>query len=408
MYRFGVNPVINKRYTWRPEYRLPFESQWSCVKKFSFLNAETPTASKRFIAQTYRCRKDDPIIRLVTESRFTMQKIRYCKKCLEDYGYHSVLHQSMFFDTCFLHGTPLIQTNIDIHDLHTETGFEDQYDVEKIVSAYKSADVIFESVKATPSAVSIDLVDLNLYRSGNIRPTNALKEYVLQQLSHVSHNRDQQGKLGRTVLSMQKSELYNESEKAVQELKNYIVNYDDGIESDIKEKHLQDLLLQDRWRTDGLCPLYLRAVAYRLVDNGIEVFFNQSNAVLCGICDATALSSDQVVFYGKILLLFWIFGTLTPSRMLKVWDCFQPDRYIANNLSLERLSKWYQVGYELLLFKLLDDMLDRGSQNLAAECQKGRVDFKDLKAVREFQLPDVFPQYLIVEDYCNVQLLAFE
>ena len=26
----------------------------------------------------------------------------------------------------------------------------------------------------------------------------------------------------------------------------------------------------------------------------------------------------------------------------------------------------------------------------------------------EFQLPDVFPQYLIVEDYCNVQLLAFE
>ena len=59
----------------------------------------------------------------------------------------------MFFDTCFLHGTPLIQTKIDIHDLHTETGFEDQYDVEKIVSAYKSADVIFESVKATQTAL---------------------------------------------------------------------------------------------------------------------------------------------------------------------------------------------------------------------------------------------------------------
>jgi hypothetical protein len=62
----------------------------------------------------------------------------------------------------------------------------------------------------------------------------------------------------------------------------------------------------------------------------------------------------------------------------------------------------------MLLFKLLDDMLDRGAQNLVAEYQKGRVDLSDLKRVREFQLPDVFPQYLIVEDYCNVQLIAFD
>ena len=62
----------------------------------------------------------------------------------------------------------------------------------------------------------------------------------------------------------------------------------------------------------------------------------------------------------------------------------------------------------MLLFKLLDDMLDRGAQNLAVESPKGRVELSDLKLVREFQLPDVFPQYLIVEDYCNVQLLAFD
>ena len=377
VYLFGVTPVINKRYTWRPEYQLPFESQWSCGKKFSFLNTETSTASKLFIAQTYRHIKDDPIVQLLKKPRFIKRKIRYCKECLESYGYHSVLHQSVFFDTCFLHGTPLIQTNIDIQDLHTATGFEEHYDVEKIVSACKSSDVIFDSIKATSQAISVELVDFNLYRSGNVTPTKALNEYVQKRLFNVPRRKNSPG---RTVLSMSKSELFKESDKAVQEVKNYIVHYDDGIEPDIKEKYLQDLLQQDRFRVDGLCPLYLRSVAYRLADNGMEAFYNQCNEVLCERCEATVLTSDQLVFYGKILLMFWIFGTLNPAKILKVWGCFQPDKYITNNLSLERLSKWYRNGYELLLllllllFKLLDDMLERGSQNLTAECQKGRAE----------------------------------
>lgn len=211
-----------------------------------------------------------------------------------------------------------------------------------------------------------------------------------------------------SIYTDQGTELHDASNKAIQSLKTSIISYDDGIEPDIKEEYLQDLLQQDRFRVDGLCPLYLRSVAYRLADNGMEAFYNQCNEVLCGRCDMSASSTDQIKIYCKTILLFWIFGTLNPAKILKVWGCFQPDKYITNNLSLERLSKWYQSGYEMLLFKLLDDMLDRGSQNLAAECQKGRVGLTDLKVVQEFQLPDVFPQYLIVEDDCNVQLLAFD
>ena len=342
---------------------------------------------------------------MVTKPRFTKQTIRYCKECLEEYGYHSVLHQSVFFDTCFLHGTPLIQTNIYIHNLHTAIGLENIYDVEKIVLAYKSSDVIFDSIKATSDAISIDLVDLNPYRSGNITPTKTLKGYVQNRLVNAPCGK---GKAGRTVLSMSKSELLDASNKAVQALKHSIINYEDGIEPAVKEKYLQELLLQDRRRADGLCPLYLRSVVYRLADNGIEAFYNQCNSVLCGRCDATVSSTKQILLYCKILLLFWIFGTLSPSRILKVWECFRSDAYITNNISLERLSKWYRTGYELLLFKLIDDLLDRGSQKLAAECQKGRVELTDLKAVQEFQFPNIFPQYLIIEDDCNVQLLAFE
>ena len=61
---------------------------------------------------------------------------------------------------------------------------------------------------------------------------------------------------------MTKGELSHANDKAVQALRDTIISYDDGIEPDIKEKHLQDLLLQDRWRVDGLCPLYLRSVAF--------------------------------------------------------------------------------------------------------------------------------------------------
>ena len=172
--------------------------------------------------------------------------------------------------------------------------------------------------------------------------------------------------------------------------------------------YLEELLQYNRFRVDGLCPLYLRSVAYKMADNGMEAFYNQCNEVLCGRCDTSVSSTDQIKIYCKTILLFWIFGTLKPSNILKTWGCFHPDKYITNNLSLDQLSKWYRNGYEMLLFTLLDDMLDRGTQNLAAEYQKGRVELSDLNLVREFQLPDVFPQYLIVEDYCNVQLLAFD
>ena len=405
VYSFGKNQVINKRYTWRPEYQLPFESQWSCGKKFSFLNAEKPTASKLFIAQRYSHTKNNPIVDLVTEPRFLNQKIRYCRECLEEYSYHSLLHQSVFFDTCFLHGTPLIQSNIDIYDLNTATEFEEQYDVEKIVLAYKSSDIIFNSMKVTPQTISVALVDFNLYRLGKAVPKKALKEYVQRRLLNVHSQKDS---LGRTVSSMSKSELFDASNKAVQAVKDTIISYDDGIEPDIKEMYLEELLQYDRFRVDGLCPLYLRSVAYRMADSGMEAFYNQCNEVLCGRCDMSVSNTDQIKIYCKTILLFWIFGTLKPSNILKIWGCFHPDKYIANNLSLERLSRWYRTGYEMLLFKLLDDMLDRGTQNLVAEYQKGRVELSDLKLVREFQLPDVFPQYLIVEDYCNVQLLAFD
>ena len=405
VYSFGENQVINKRYTWRPEYQLPFESQWSCGKKFSFLNAEKPTASKLFIAQRYSHTKNNSIVDLVTEPRFLNQKIRYCRECLEEYSYHSLLHQSVFFDTCFLHGTPLIQSNIDIYDLNTATEFEEQYDVEKIVLAHKCSDIIFNSMKVTPQTISVALVDFNLYRLGKAVPKKALKEYVQRRLLNVHSQKDS---LERTVLSMSKSELFDASNKAVQAVKDTIISYNDGIEPDIKELYLEELLQYDRFRVDGLCPLYLRSVAYRMADSGMEAFYNQCNEVLCGRCDTSVSNTDQIKIYCKTILLFWIFGTLKPSNILKIWGCFHPDKYIANNLSLERLSRWYRTGYEMLLFKLLDDMLDRGTQNLVAEYQKGRVELSDLKLVREFQLPDVFPQYLIVEDYCNVQLLAFD
>lgn len=405
VYCFGENQVINKRYTWRPEYQLPFESQWSCCKKFSFLNAEKPTASKLFIAQSYSHTKDNSIVDLVTEPRFVNQKIRYCRECLEEYGYHSVLHQSVFFDTCFLHGTPLIQSNIDIHDLHTAIAVEEHYDVEKIALAHKYSDIIFNSMEATPQTISVELVDFNLYRLGNAAPTKALKEYVRRKLLNVPGQMDG---LGRTVLSMSKSELLDASNKAVQAVKDTIISYNDSIEPDIKEMYLEELLQYNRFRVDGLCPLYLRSVAYKMADNGIESFYNQCNEVLCGRCDTSASSTDQIETYCKTILLFWIFGTLKPSKILKIWGSFHPDKYATNNLSLDQLSKWYRNGYEILLFTLLDDMLDRGTQNIAAEYQKGRVELSDLNLVREFQLPDIFPQYLIVEDYCNVQLLAFD
>lgn len=122
-------------YTWKEEWNIPYESLWGRIEKFRTANvldakhldkiikigADSPHLifSTQFLIyrnQSYSIHQMYSLLKIDTDifENFTHtygifdNQLRYCPLCMKK-GYHSFLHQLIFFDECFLHkGTALI------------------------------------------------------------------------------------------------------------------------------------------------------------------------------------------------------------------------------------------------------------------------------------------------------------
>ena len=129
---------------WRPDWQVPFESLWSLLKKFGYLNAAAypdirdlirRPAPEKAPARQPRIRRDlnsfapvddeklkqffliDPIalrqsiavayIRPDEISALTSNQLRYCVPCIQA-GFHSAIHQLLFLSHCPIHLSPLM------------------------------------------------------------------------------------------------------------------------------------------------------------------------------------------------------------------------------------------------------------------------------------------------------------
>lgn len=122
----------NMRYTWKNEWIRPYESAWNIGEKIFATNIsdniyndlmgiaangtkiyfqpDKVTYSKgrlnsNFISQCMQKSKEQFSV-FYNLNYFVSTRIRYCSECAS-YGYHSVFHQMLFMDKCFIHGKKL-------------------------------------------------------------------------------------------------------------------------------------------------------------------------------------------------------------------------------------------------------------------------------------------------------------
>lgn len=115
-----TNHEMTIRYTWKPAYHLPLESDWSLETKFCVLNALSKSRFK--VKGLKRVCLDSEwkhgLNRNPTRRNVFMEKeLKICPVCFYRYGYHSVLHQSRVSTTCFYHKNSRLRKirNADIY-----------------------------------------------------------------------------------------------------------------------------------------------------------------------------------------------------------------------------------------------------------------------------------------------------
>lgn len=145
--------MINDNFTWRNYLKLPYESLYSIIEKFCFLNGldtkllfyifrnyvNSPCVSQdfkpfyiyknvsltqKFIESFLPINSGDfdmlSPFSLNNYSVFLERKFRYCPKCIK-YGYHSYFHQFNFLDNCFLHKSQILIKSNDMKYIVAKT-----------------------------------------------------------------------------------------------------------------------------------------------------------------------------------------------------------------------------------------------------------------------------------------------
>ena len=214
--------MIKTSYTWRPSYQLPWESLRSCIEKFGYLNCESFAVSKRFMYKEYQKSSCTSMQELLTQKHHLYSQIRYCPKCMSSMGYHSMLHQSKFFDTCFLHPEcKLICSDVFIEATKFCHEMQAFYQVRSIVSDSEDKRDLQELVKKWNRRnhdTIYSLLDFGIRGSREGRLYDGWKDFFRKSFLLLPSETLELNPLQRKVCSVSKKELLKLSKQAIQTL----------------------------------------------------------------------------------------------------------------------------------------------------------------------------------------------
>ena len=166
-------------YTWKEEWNIPYESLWGRIEKFRSVNVLDSKHLDKIIKigadslytifstqflvyrkQSYSISQMCSILKIDTDilKNFTHtngifdNQLRYCPICMKE-GYHSFLHQLIFFDKCFLHQETHLEHRCKCTDTYVlkrkliskQSAFQCEFCGEKILTVPSSAEGIFKS-----------------------------------------------------------------------------------------------------------------------------------------------------------------------------------------------------------------------------------------------------------------------
>lgn len=107
----------NNGLTWDREYELDYETSWGKMEKICYLNGISMRKAREYVkpskslGQDIFSQRSTPFDWYSFWRRYIYSsKLKYCPICMS-YGYHSVLHQFSFMDTCFIHSCALVEVD---------------------------------------------------------------------------------------------------------------------------------------------------------------------------------------------------------------------------------------------------------------------------------------------------------
>ena len=175
------------------EYNLPYETLWGKREKFCFLNVCSHRGFKYILSHSVdggdystRLRKGYNKIILFEKQlldkkvpfeknhlrSYFLPKLKYCPECIRE-GYHSIFHQYLFMERCFIDNQVLIETDIpfnnNLHSIEMHSNFmlENYVTVESIVKSTAMKGVIEKAYNQLNQTCDfLDVMDFN--QSGSL------------------------------------------------------------------------------------------------------------------------------------------------------------------------------------------------------------------------------------------------
>ena len=402
-------------YTWRPSYQLPLESFRSCVEKFSFLNGESHKASKDFMIKEYRKTNCTSIQALLTQNHYLYNKIRYCPECLSRIGYHSILHQSKFFDTCFLHPEcTLISSELYLESTKPCLEMQNYYQVRSIASDSNDKShlhALFEKTELQVRGTTFSLLDFGVWGSREGRLFNSLKEFMGRSFFFLPSRASELKALQRKICVVSKKDLPDLSKQAIQMLMNNTVNAKDGIPIKDKIRIVNELKHLDKRSLDCFCPIYLRSIIWRFVSENfkdLDEYCRVSNKLMLGYMDSATVSKAERMIYAKLLMIETLMGRHEPLQFLGLWGNNSSFKGASSGISFDCLAPWYKGNNEYLLYALIKDIFEYGALELEKMILREEIDLSQGTNIPERDFQNAIPQYLITETSEEITLYAFD
>lgn len=400
-------------YTWTTDIQLPLESYRSRCEKFSFLNAEVYSyVWKNMRTMLSDSEKLPSVIQIVTKPRNMYKRIRYCPQCASENFYHSVLHQSRFFDTCFIHQTlPLIVGNSIYESKNACMELNQHYQVERLLVGGSEINKIqsrCEEIIDAIKDVSFNLLDFNQQGSENDELPEAVMKYV--RIRYFGYDEKTSEEETRRLIDSSKSSLKEQSIAAIEQLKSRILRSNNDDEEIIR-LHLQEMERINKLEIDDYCPLYVRSMIEESIQNAhdgdIEKYVSFCNSLISGQEDLLKKTDADLLNLSRQLIFFAILGYNKPTKYKKLWGRWIGEKN-KSKISFDALSHWYLKDMEAALFAIIKDTVYSGGQELSYRIQSGIEHLSNMLLVNENYIPRLIPLYVIVEDPEQISVCAFD
>ncbi len=405
--------------TWKPSFVLPYESNWSILEKFSFMNAVPRYTVKISEIGNMRASIEETIpflnqLKRITLLQFTDDyQVRVCPECIK-YGYHSNLHQLLLYDTCYIHkNTNLITTNILFHKIGETQNY---YETNNTTTAKNIADnvhLLEEIIKVTGDFTKHKLIQCINVNDAAVEKNvmwNSTRAFLLSQIFLQTFF-----VAGvRTVLSVAKNDLPEMNDNAMKELINkYPLVFG------------TDIALNNRNFNERYTSVYMKTLIDDFISSEFDSedeYYNEVSRIDSWENYGKYRQRNKIDRYAKVITIMHIINSREPAfyhKLLTGWhlppfECVHPINVAAIMSQLRSVFVKY-ISFDrsvqetdILIFAhtFLKDILDDTSRWLAAKIRCGEFDiFDDMMISREnFYIPA--SQYVLLDEVDKVTLYA--